>query len=133
MCNGQDRAREFVADVKSGVGDSGLQQKYGLPGRKFFLYKASALDIIAKEKMIEFRQKRTISPYRVLADMESGMGDEELMAKYDLNRREFQSVLRQIIEAGLASALQLSGRLSITGSQVREAFVEMGKAIRELD
>jgi hypothetical protein len=133
MNNGKERAREFVADVKGGFSDSVLQQKYGLPKGKFFFYKASALDIIAKEKMIEFRQKRTINPYRVLSDMESGMGDDALMVKYDLNHREFQTVLRQIIEAGLASALELSGRLSITESQVREAFVEMGKAIKELD
>ncbi len=61
------------------------------------------------------------------------MHDDTIMVKYDLNHREFQSVLRQIIEAGLASALELSGRLSITESQVRDAFVEMVKAIRELD
>ena len=32
-----------------------------------------------------------------------------------------------------ATSLELSNRLSITTSQVREAFVEMEKAIKELD
>jgi hypothetical protein len=133
MSSGEDRAREFVADVKSGVSDLVLQQKYALRRSKFFLYKASALDIIAKEKNREFRQKRKINLCRVLSDVGSGMDDEALMVKYALNLRELQSVLRQIIETGLASPLELCCRLSITESQVLDALVEMGKAGREFD
>jgi hypothetical protein len=69
----------------------------------------------------------------VLADIKSGMDDEQLMIKYDLLPRQLQSVFRQIINAGLSTPMEMSQRLSITKSQVREAFVEMGKAIRELD
>ncbi len=62
-----------------------------------------------------------------------GMSDNELMEKYLLTRRALQSALRQLIELRLATPMELSNRLSITTSQVREAFVEMGKAIKELD
>ena len=61
------------------------------------------------------------------------MGDDELIVKYFLTRRGLQSALRQLIKLGLATPQELSNRLSITTSQVREAFVEMGKAIKELD
>jgi hypothetical protein len=133
MKESQKRARQFVLDIRAGVTDPDLLRKYGLNPKKFYLYKASALDIIAKENKKDFRQKRRINPHHVIADIRCGFDDETLMTKYSLSSREFQSVLRQIIEAKLASALELSGRLSITKSQVMDAFVEMGKAIRELD
>jgi uncharacterized protein (DUF433 family) len=133
MSKRQERARQFVADVRAGASDESLRAKYGLSERKFFLYKASALDIIAKERAEELRAKRKINAHQLLADIKSGMNDDALMAKYELTARELQSVLRQIIEAGLATALDLSSRLAVTKSQVREAFIEMGKAIRELD
>ncbi len=129
----QDRPREFVADVKSGISDLVLQRKYGLSKDKFLLYKASALDIIAQEATREFIEKRKINPHSVLSDIESGMDDNALMIRYNLNPRQLQSILRQIIDAGLVSAVELSGRLSITKSQVRDAFVEMGKTISKLD
>ena len=58
---------------------------------------------------------------------------KQLMVKYNLLPRHLQSAFRQIINAGLITPLELSNRLKITKSQVREAFVEMGKAIKELD
>lgn len=133
MSEKQKRARQFVADVKTGMTDDALRVKYGLSARKFFFYKASALDVIAKERAREFRAKRKINAHQLLADVKSGMNDDALMAKYVLTARELQSVFRQIIEAGLATPLDLSSRLAVTKSQVREAFLEMGKAIRELD
>ena len=39
----------------------------------------------------------------------------------------------QIIKSGLMGPLELGNRLAMTTSQVSEAFVEMGKAVRELD
>lgn len=133
MSEGRQRAREFVADVKAGMLDEDLRVKYDVPMEKFFLYKASALDVLAKERGREFRAKRKINAQELLADVRSGVSDEELMTKYSLTARELQSVFRQIIEAGLATVMELSDHLSITKSQVREAFTEMGKAIRELD
>lgn len=87
MNRGQEYARRFVAEVKSGLSDAVLLKKNGLAKLKFFLYGASALDIIANEKMMESRQKRKIDPYRVLADVESGTDDKALMVKYEFNVR----------------------------------------------
>ena len=94
--------------------------------------KATALDIIAKNKR-KNPNKRKLKAKDFMKDVKRGMGDNELMEKYLLSRRALQSALRQLIELGLATPLELSNRLSITKSQVREAFVEMGKAIKELD
>ena len=128
------KARQFVADVRAKISDEALQKKYGFSSRKFYLYKASALDIIAKEDA-QRKHKRSIkiSAKEFLIDIRSGMDEEALMIRYGLLPRQLQSAFRQIINAGLATPMELSKRLSITKSQVREAFVEVGKAIKELD
>jgi hypothetical protein len=125
-------AENFIRDVASGMADEDLQEKYRVSGQKFILYKATALDIIAKNKR-KNPNKRKLKARDFMKDVKRGMGDNELMEKYLLSRRALQSALRQLIELGLATPLELSNRLSITKSQVREAFVEMGKAIKELD
>jgi hypothetical protein len=127
------KAREFVADVRAGISDETLQKKYGLSRRKFYLYKASALDIIAKEHAQKPKRSIRISAKEFLIDIRSGMDEEALMIKHGLLPRQLQSAFRQIINAGLATPMELSKRLSITKSQVREAFVDVGKAIAELD
>jgi hypothetical protein len=128
------KARQFVADVRAKISDETLQEKYGFSSRKFYFYKASALDIIAKEDA-QRKHKRSIkvSAKEFLIDIRSGMDEEALMIRYGLEPRQLQSAFRQIINAGLATPMELSKRLSITKSQVREAFVEVGKAIKELD
>ena len=125
-------AEDFIKDVASGMADEDLQKKYRVSGRKFTLYKATALDIIAKNKR-KNPSKRKLKAQEFLKDVKMGMSDNELMGKYLLTRRALQSALRQLIELRLATPMELSNRLSITSSQVREAFVEMGKAIKELD
>ena len=127
------RARQFVADVRAKISDEALQRKYGFSSRKFYLYKATALDIIANENAQKSKPRIRIDGRMFLTDIRSGMDDEALMLKYGLQPRQLQNAFRQIINAGLVTPLELSERLSITKSQVREAFVEMGKAIAELD
>ncbi len=96
------------------------------------LYKAAAMDFLAKQKA-EGAKKRRISAKQILGDINAGMDDESLMLRYDITQRQLQTVFRQIISAGLATPMELSRRLSITKSQVTEAFAEMGTAIKELD
>jgi len=126
------RIEAFVADLKAGLSDDALQEKYGLSGEKFYLYKAAALDMVAKERENCDRLKRKIGK-NLVNDIRSGMDTESLLTKYDLTPRELQSCFRQIIKSGLMGPLELGNRLAMTTSQVREAFVEMGKAVKELD
>ena len=115
------------------MSDGDLQRKYGLSREKFYLYKATALDIIAQEDAKKSEPRVKISAKEFLKDVRSGMDDEALMIRYNLVPRQLQSALRKLISAGLATPLELSHRLNITKSQVREAFIEVGKAIEELD
>jgi len=133
MSRDQTRAEAFLADVKTGLSDAALQEKYGLSRAKFYFCKAAALDIMARERRNCGRLKRKIDGRNFIKDIRSGMDGESLMSKYDLTPRELQSCFRQIIKSGLMGPLELGNRLAMTTSQVREAFVEMGKAVRELD
>jgi hypothetical protein len=133
MHDPESTTAKFLRDIKAGMSDDILQKKYNLAGKKFYLYKAAALDYLAKKRAESSPVKRRISARQVLNDLNSGIDDQGLMTKYDLSPRQLQSIFRQIISAGLATPMELSGRLSITKSQVTEAFEEVGHAIRELD
>lgn len=129
----EKKALDFIRDVASGMADQELRKKYRVSGKKFIFYKAAALDIIAKKKLQIRPLRKKLNGQELLQDIKSGLDDEMLMLKYRLTYRQLQSALRKLIELGLATPLELSNRLSITKSQITQAFVEMGKAIRELD
>ena len=125
--------REFVTDVLAGMSDAELQEKHRLSGNDFYAYKATVLDFIAKKHSQTTGRRIEISATQFLADLRSGLDDEALMIKYGLLPRQLQRAFRKMIKAGHITALEISGRLEITKSQVTKAFVEMGKAIKELD
>lgn len=124
---------EFIKDVKAGVRDEALMTKYGLRGDAFYKHKAAAKDFLEKKKSASENPKLRINARRFLNDVRAHMDDQALMEKYHITQRQLQSLFRQLIEAGLMSTSELANRLKVTKSQVMEAFVEMGKAIKELD
>ena len=125
--------REFVNDILAGMSDAELQEKHRLSVNDFYAYKATVLDFIAKRHSQTSRRKIEINATQFLTDLRSGLDDEALMIKYGLLPRQLQRAFRKMIKAGHITALEISGRLEITKSQVTKAFVEMGKAIKELD
>ena len=125
--------REFINDVEAGVQDKDLMRKYKIPRGSFHRYKAVAKDFLAREKSALEKATQKISARRFLHDVKAYMDDEALMEKYHVTQRQLQSLFRQLIEAGLITPLEIANRLKVTQSQVTEAFVEMGKAIKEID
>jgi uncharacterized protein (DUF433 family) len=124
---------EFIDDVKAGISDEALQLKHGIRGKRFQIAKAAAKDYLAKQKAEGSEPKSKVKAEQLLADVRAGIKNEDLMTIYNLTARQLQSAYRQIIGSGLASPMELSGRLSMTTSQVVEAFTEAGKAIKELE
>jgi len=122
-----------MEDIKAGMPDDALQEKYNLRGNEFLVAKASVLDFLKAIREKNTKPSRRISAKGFLNDVMSSVDDQTLMRKYRLTQRELQSLFRQLIEAGLVTPLEVANRLEITKSQVAEAFVEMGKAIDELD
>ena len=126
-------AREFVQDVRDGLQDEALQQKYHIYGKRFRIAKAQVIDFLAKAKAAGTRFAREIDGKQFLADVRSGLDDDILMGKYDVSARQLQALFRELIAAGAYTPLELSSRLAITKSQVWEAFQEMGQAVEEID
>ncbi len=129
----KDQAHEFVQDLEAGVGDEVLRIKYDLEGHAFLITKAVARDHLDGRKRRASRSAAKADPKEVYYDIKMGMDDSSLMTKYNLSARQLQDALREIIRSGLATTLELSERLSITKSQITEAFVQTAKATKELD
>src|SRR3990172_1054680 len=91
------KSSEFVLDVAAGLSDAALQKKYRLPSNQFYVYKATALDIIAKKRAQKSKNRIKINAKQFLDDIWSGMEDEALMVKYNLHPRHLQSAFRKII------------------------------------
>ncbi len=126
------KAMEFLKDVKSGMPDIELQLKYNVSPKLLNLFKAQAKEAMRELRSRSKQPKIQISAQQVLDDIKSGMDDEALMGKYDLTTRQLQRLFRKVIAAGLLSPVELADRLSVTKSQVLEAFEEVGKALDEL-
>jgi uncharacterized protein (DUF433 family) len=118
---------EFIDDVRAGISDEALQAKHGVSGRRFLIAKAAARDYLERQKAAGLEPRLDIDAQQLLADVRAGVKNEELMTIYNLTERQLQKAYRHIISAGLATPMELSGRLSMTTSQVVEAFIAVGK------
>lgn len=79
------------------------------------------------------KPKLRISASEVLADLRSGMNDEDLMAKYKLNFRQLQRLFRKMIQGDFISPIEMAQRLCVTKSQVTDAIEMAERAAKELD
>jgi hypothetical protein len=68
----------------------------------------------------------------VVKDLRSGLGDSELMTKYDLSENQLESVFQKLIDADFITALELWERSRLSDTQITKAFVEAQKAIDEV-
>ncbi len=76
--------------------------------------------------------KRMIRAKEIAKDVHAGMGDTPLMEKYSISTKQLNDLLRKLLDANLITDMQLYERTSLSDSQVTKAFVETGKAIKEL-
>jgi len=77
--------------------------------------------------------KRKISAKPFIRDLRQGMGDWELMKKYDLSDTQLHKVFQRLVDSGAIDEMELFMRTTLTDSIVSKAFVESQDAIRELD
>jgi|GEM_PF-125916 len=115
-----DRPREFVKDVEAGLGDAALQEKYHLSSKKLFLYKAAARDILDRRPTVPKKRVRKIDARQFLNDVNSGIGDDALMAKYDLAPRQLRKLMGQMVGSGLTTVYELSLRDRAVATPVPE-------------
>jgi hypothetical protein len=124
---------EFIDDVRAGISDEALQAKHKISGKRFLIAKAAAKDFLARRQAESPESQLKVDLKQILADVKAGISNEELMTIYNLTSRQLQTAFRRIIGEGLASPMDISGRLAMTTSQVVEAFTDAGRAMRELE
>ena len=59
------------------------------------------------------REKRQINGRHVVNDLRSGMGDEELQAKYELSAKALQSIFEKLVARNAISHSELCERSSL--------------------
>ena len=94
-------AREFIEDVRSRISYETLQRKHVISPERFDVYKAMAMDIIAKEEARKSGTQIKISAARILDDLRSGMDDSAIMKKYSLSDKGLADLFRQLSSIGL--------------------------------
>lgn len=113
------RADEILADIMSGMGDTGLMEKYDLSARALLkimtklLWKGLLSPVVfAKRKslinsVLTDKHRRIVSG-QVLQDIRSGMGDAELKEKYKLSSKGLVRLLERLVDSKLISHSLLS-------------------------
>lgn len=125
-------ADEFLLDVRDGIDDDTLREKYGVSPLELVLLKGAAREILERRRL-ESSRTRMVSAREFLREIRSGADEETLKSKFNLTSRQFQALLRELISAGFATPLELSNRLSVTQSQVEEALTEWEVASKSLE
>jgi len=77
--------------------------------------------------------KRVIKAKQVARDVHSGMGDSELMEKYELTAKQLERTPKKLVELDLITHMQLYERTSLSDTQITKAFVETQRAIGALN
>ena len=124
-------AVRFIMDVRTGLSDAQLKEKYNMSGKTLFINKTAAKEIIEQYRARKAQPKIKINAREVVTDIKTGMDDDGIMIKYDLSPRQLQRLFRKIIGAGYLSASELAARLSVTKSQVAEAFIQLRQELGE--
>jgi hypothetical protein len=113
---------QFAQDLRNGLSDEGLKEKYGLSDRTLVVHRMAVEGRRKQPKADDARPTRKVSALELVSDVRSGMDESAMMQKYSLTSRELQKLFRKIISAGLMSAQELADRLKITESQLTEVF-----------
>lgn len=121
-------AKEILHDLASNLSDEELMKKHGLSerGLKSLFSKLLAKGLISRKALarrwevdtamvtlsLERLQSRKarIDPKEVVKDISQNLSDREIMRKYRLTAKGFQSLMQKMYRRGLISHATLSGR-----------------------
>ncbi len=76
---------------------------------------------------------RKISARQILGDVRLGLNDMELMNKYGLTSKQLEEILRQLVEVGVITHMELYERTRLSDTQITKAFVDKGDFLRNHD
>ncbi len=115
------RASEILKDIMSGMGDTGLMEKYDLSARELLkimtklLWKGLISPVVFSKRkalinsVLADKRRRIVSS-QILQEIRSGMGDAELKEKYKLSPKGLVRLLERLVDSKLISHSELSDR-----------------------
>jgi hypothetical protein len=77
--------------------------------------------------------KKKIRVHEFVADINAGIDDRGLMAKYGLTDRELKKIFQKLIEANFITDVELWERSKLSETGITKAYLEAQEAIDELD
>jgi len=98
------KPRQAVEDIRAGLDDRALMEKYKLSekGLRNLFDELAYLGFITREERREIKPpKRKISASDFVDDIRSGMSQVALMEKYGLSSRGLVSAYRKLVDAGI--------------------------------
>jgi uncharacterized protein (DUF433 family) len=110
-------ARDAVNDIRAGMADSELMQKYGISAKGLHSLFLKLLDVKAitqselnrrLEAFLDTMMIEQIDTVDLLDDLRSGSSNSELMKKYKLSAEGLQRALQKVIDAQALAAKELN-------------------------
>ncbi len=137
-------AKQALEDIRSGIDDQTLMDKYRISAKGFqsLFRKLIDLGVITQQEIDQrtsesfgdvsithdLKQQtgpspasgrgRMVNAAEASRDIRSGMSEADLMEKYRLSSKGLQSLFGQLLEAGVVSQRDLDGRMPWTDSTV---------------
>ncbi len=82
-------------------------------------------------KILVTTPRRKIKAKPLVSDLRNGMGDRELMGKYELSESQLQKLFQKLVDAGAIDEMELFMRTSLSDSTITKAFVENQCTVKE--
>ncbi len=124
------RARDAVNDIRSGMSDSEMMEKYGLSAKGLHALFMKLIEVNAiSQSELDWRSASyhdtmmidQIDSGDMIDDVRSGMSDSDLMSKYSLSSEGLQRAYQKMVDSNVMTVDELSAS---SPSQHDTVFVE---------
>lgn len=123
-------AKEVLKDIRAGLNDARIMEKYGLSSKGLAsLYQKMARAGLL-EKPVQSQSSpliRKINAAKIAMEISSGMSDDELMKKYDLSPAGLRQVFDGLHSAGVVLPRGFGGRGPVTDEPVNQVPSESNR------
>jgi uncharacterized protein (DUF433 family) len=77
--------------------------------------------------------KTKVKAKEIVKDIRERLTDDEIIAKYGMNDKQFEFILRQLVDTGRIAPEEMHSRASLSHSSISRAFVDVYQFLYELE
>lgn len=122
-----DSRTSYVSDIQARCDDCGLV--WVLKGTR----RIEDLETAKTQRPTSPEAGRSIRTAELVEAIRGGLTDTQLISKFDLNPRQLEVLLQQLVQRGLLSEKEIDRRLDLADTAVTRAFDDTRRSIQELD